>query len=87
MTLSEHLAEFPYSVFIPEYDKSVNDERAEIRHAWLRALPDSYKRAVNDAYGWSYSKSVTDIYRTDGNPYRYVFKDEKTAMEFKLRFG
>ena len=84
-TLKEHLAAFPFSVFISEHPddhRGTGGGRVSRRHAWLSALPGGTLDFKPGVYGWIYGENAEGVYR-----YRYIFKDANTAMEFKLRFG
>ena len=88
MTLEDHLAEFPFSVFIPHFDSAATDRAVAMRHEWLRSIPGRYEKFDNGPFGWHYGENVGSIYRAGPNePWQYIFKDLSTAIEFKLRFG
>lgn len=84
--LEEHLAKFPYHVFIP-----FNHERDQIyqeRLDWFRAQPGGYHDFIAGPFGWVFGENCASIFcETMEDPWHYIFKDAKTAVDFKLRFG
>lgn len=92
-TLEEHLAKFPFSVFIPCRHDYFSSDRVRSRHLWLSALHGDIKEIKSGMHGWMFGENAESLYRNGGPdadpaaPYQYIFKDANTAMEFKLRFG